>query len=139
MDSFTEGMLNRLDKDVKKKFGVSLCDIMDNPSSYIAEKGFVVKLSRINDYVEKETDNMLQQAKASSKTFHENASKADELTRKIGSYVSSHARQNNIPLIKPVEVELPRFGKSTFYISELTTQPPSSWKGWWSHRLSLPT
>ncbi len=125
MDKFTEQMLRRLDNEVRKKFGISLSAIMEEPSTYMNQKGFAVKLSRITDYVDKETERMLKQAKGSSRAFHESAAKADELTRKIGSYISSHARQNNVPVLKPASVELPMLDKNRFYISELddsTTQ-----------------
>lgn len=119
MDRFTEGMLNRLDRDVRKKFGLSLAAVLDDPSPYMQEKGFAVKLSRISDYVERETENMLEQAKGSSRSFHESAAKSDELTRKIGAYITSHARQNNVPVVQPADVELPMLDKNRFYLSEM--------------------
>jgi len=54
VDGFTEQMLKRLDNDVKKNFGVSLAAILEEPSTYINQKGFAVKLSRITDYVDAE-------------------------------------------------------------------------------------
>ncbi len=119
MDRFTEKMLGRLDNDVRKKFGVSLAAILEEPSAYMDQKGFAVKLSKINDYVDTETERMLAQAKGSLRAFHESAAKANELTRKVGSCISSHARQNNIPFLKPERVELPASDKNRFYISEL--------------------
>ncbi|MDE1865228.1 MAG: hypothetical protein KGH94_01140 [Candidatus Micrarchaeota archaeon] len=119
MDKFTEGILNRLDRDVKRKFGLSLNAVIDEPARYMHEKGFAVKLSRINDYVDKETEKMVEQAKGSSRAFHESASKSDELTRKISAYISSHARQNGIPLVQPADVELRSAGKNTFYLGDL--------------------
>lgn len=119
MDKFTEGMLSRLDKDVKKKFGLSLIDVLEDPASYLSEKGFAVKLSKINDYVDQETERMLEQSKATTRSFHESIAKADNLTRRVGSYISAHARQNNIPMVKPASVELSMFRKSKFYISEI--------------------
>jgi hypothetical protein len=119
LDRFTEGMLNRLDRDVRKKFGLSLNAVLDDPSSYMQEKGFAVKLSRISDYVEKETENMLEQAKGSSRSFHESAAKSDELTRKIGAHITSHARQNNVPVVQPADVELPMLDKNRFYLSDM--------------------
>ncbi len=119
MDRFTEGMLSRLDKEVKKKFGLSLVAIMEDPSSYMNEEGIAIKLSRISDYVEKETGLMLDRAKGSTRSFHESASKADELSRRMESYISAHARQNNVPVVKPAGVELPMLDKNRFYISEM--------------------
>lgn len=119
MDKFTEQLLNRLDKEVKRKFGVSLTSILDDPTEYINQKGFAVKLSRITDYVDKETERMIEQARGSSRALHESAGKANELSRKLESYIASHARQNGIPVIKPARVELPEGDKNRFYISEL--------------------
>jgi hypothetical protein len=119
MDKFTEQMLTKLDGDVKKKFGVSLSAIMDEPSTYMNQKGFAVKLSKITDYVDSETGRMLEQAKSSTRAFHESAAKADDLTRKVGSYISAHARQNNVPVVKPERVELSMFNKNRFYIADL--------------------
>ena len=119
MDRFTEQMLSRLDKDVKKRFGLSLSEVVADPSAYMNQKGFAVKLSKMTDYVDKETEKMIEQAKGSSRAFHESAAKADELTRKVGSYISSHARQNDVPVLKPARVELPAADKNRFYISEM--------------------
>lgn len=112
-------MLKRLDSDVKKKFGVSLAAILEEPSTYINQKGFAVKLSKITDYVDAETERMLDRAKGSGRAFHESAAKADELTRKLGIYLSSHARQSNVPILKPAGVELSLSGRNRFYISEI--------------------
>ena len=112
-------MLSRLDGDVKKKFGVSLSAVVEDPTAYVNQKDFAVKLSKITDYVDKETERMLDNASGSSRTFHESAAKADELTRKVGSYISSHARQNNVPVLKPAKVELPLLDKNRFYISDM--------------------
>jgi hypothetical protein len=119
LDRFTEQLLNRLDKDVKKRFGVSLTSVLAEPSAYMNQKGFAVKLSRITDYVDKQTERMIDQAKGSSKAFHESAARANELTRKVENYISSHARQNGVPVIKPASVELPAADKNRFYISEM--------------------
>ena len=119
MDRFTEQMLNRLDKEVNRKFGLSLAAVIAEPSAFMNQKGFAVKLSRITDYVDRETERMMEQAKGASRAFHESAARADELTRKVGSCISSHARQNNIPILKPASVELPAADKNRFYINEM--------------------
>lgn len=119
MDRFTEGMLNRLDKDVKKKFGVSVHAVIKDPSAFIGEDGFAVKLSKITDYIDSETARMIEQSKGAGRAFHESAAKTDDLTRKIGSYVSLHSFQNNIPFIKLANVELPVEGQSRFYLNKM--------------------
>lgn len=119
MDRFTEGMLKKLEGDVKKRFGVSLSDVIEDPSAYLGEKGFAVKLSKITDYIDSETSRMIEQSRASGKSFHEGAAKADELTRKVGAYISSHARQSNVPFVRPADVELSLFGQSKFYLSQM--------------------
>jgi hypothetical protein len=112
-------MLKGLDRDVRKKFGVSLSSVIDDPTQYMNEKGFAVKLSRINDYVEKETGRMLEQARGTARAVNEGLAKSDDLTRKVGGYISSHARQNNVPLVKPAGVELSVRGSNRFYISDM--------------------
>jgi hypothetical protein len=112
-------MLKKLDGEVKKKFGVSLVAIVHEPSTYMNEKGFAVKLSKITDYVDAETGRMLELAKGSTRSFHESAAKADELTRKVGVYISAHAIQNNIPVLRPVSAEIPLSDKNQFYINEM--------------------
>ena len=117
MDRFTQKMLNRLDGDVKKRFGLSLITIVEDPSAYMNQKGYAVKLSKITDHVDKETGLMLEMAKGSTRAFHESAAKADEITRLVGSYISSHARQSNVPILKPESVELTMVDKNRFYIN----------------------
>jgi hypothetical protein len=119
MDKYTEGILRNLDKEIKKKFKLSLIEVIENPSDYISRDGIDRKLANIEEYVDSAIGAMIDGAKDSAKVQDLRFQKSEDLTRKIASYVKAHAMQNGIPIIAPSALEVRLEGRDRFYVNDL--------------------
>jgi TPP-dependent 2-oxoacid decarboxylase len=119
MDNYTKAVLKKIDKDVKKKFKASVLDIIEEPGNYICEEGSELLIYNVREFVLARIDEMIKSAKTKAKEFNDHAMKADDLTKRFSAYISAHARQSNVPFLKPAVSWIDYSNKDRFYLAKM--------------------
>ncbi len=119
MDNYTKAVLKKIDKDVKKKFKASVFDIIEEPGSYIGEDGSERLIYNVREFVLARIDEMISSAKTNAREFNDHAAKADDLTKRFSGYISAHARQSNVPVLKPTMSWVDYSNKDRFYLAKI--------------------
>jgi hypothetical protein len=119
LDKYTESLLKSIDKAIKKKYKISLVEVLADPAAHASVEDIGIKLANAGEYFQSQIDKMIERAKKGGKIEHDGALKAGELTRNISSYISASARQNKVPILRPRAIELADYGKDYFYVNEM--------------------
>jgi hypothetical protein len=121
MDKYTSGVLRGMDRELKKRFGLSLTAMLEDPASFTGEKAERA-LANMREYVNKRLDEMISSARENDARMHDHALRAGELTARLSSYIAAHARQSRVPVFRPASFELAKRGRDLFYIGEMNTE-----------------
>ncbi|MGC8669945.1 MAG: hypothetical protein ACP5TL_02210 [Candidatus Micrarchaeia archaeon] len=113
---YTGAIIGNLDSSIKKKYGFSLSDLLSNPKALAGQENISVKISNIKSDVNSFIDSQKQDALRREKTFNDILERADSITNKIAQKISVVAKQNNIPIIKPIAVNRNTDNEDHIYI-----------------------
>ncbi len=116
MESYTEELLKRIDKNVKKRFKTSVFEVIENPSNYVQRSGSDKEILEISNFVMSEIDSIIGGVSNKAKDLHDHAVKTDEMSKRFSSYISAHAKQNDVPILKPASSEVSYANKDQFYV-----------------------
>lgn len=119
MERYTEELLNRIDKNVKKRFKTSIFDVIENPMDYVRKSGSDKDIVEISNFVMLEVDAIIGSVSSRAKDLHDHAVKTDEMSKRFSSYISAHAKQNDVPILRPASSEVSYSNKDQFYVGWL--------------------
>lgn len=102
---YSDMLISSMDKQISTKFKVSLRDLLTDPSKYASQQNIQMTIGNIKEEVNKAIDSRIAGFGDSEKALDDAAAKADSLTGQISQSIIVQARQNKVPVIKPVAVD----------------------------------
>ncbi|MCL4373406.1 MAG: hypothetical protein M1360_00380 [Candidatus Marsarchaeota archaeon] len=102
---YTDALISDLDPDIKKKYGVALSELLSNPKDFADNENLSVTIGNIKEDVNSYIESQKQQALLREKNFNDMLERADSISQKISQRLSVTAKQNNVPLVKPVSID----------------------------------
>ena len=91
--------------DIKDKYNIDLKDLLMKPEFYVSKKGIEVTVDNINEDINNYMADMESSMQDDKKDFEKDGLKCDAVSKQLSQNISMQAKQNNIPLIKPLDIE----------------------------------
>ena len=102
---YTDTIVKELDKELNTKYKMTVSGFLSNPGKYAKQANIATSAQNMQEDVNKRIDDMLGEMSDQKKTLEANASKIDAITTQIAQNISMQAKQNKLPILKPVIVE----------------------------------
>ncbi|MDE1868797.1 MAG: hypothetical protein KGH60_02415 [Candidatus Micrarchaeota archaeon] len=102
---YTDMLISGMDRQMNTKFKVSLRDLLTDPSRYASQQNIQITVGNIKEEVNRQIDARIAAMGDAAKALEDAAAKADSLTGQISQSINVQARQNRVPVIKPVAVD----------------------------------
>ncbi|MCL5007196.1 MAG: hypothetical protein M1164_00755 [Candidatus Marsarchaeota archaeon] len=102
---YTDAIVSNMDGMVKSKYGVSLRDLLSDPSSVASKEGVADSIKRIKEDVDAYLDELAESMGPERKRVEDGMSKASAITQQLAQNVSMQSKQYKVPLAKPVVLD----------------------------------
>ncbi len=119
---YTDAIIKEVDKQVGGKFSFSISDFLNDAPKYASERGIEVTISNMREAVNSHIDELLQELPEQVKALDDSIAKANAITRQLSQNISIQAKQNNVPLIKPMQIERDAAREETITINSVDDQ-----------------
>lgn len=113
---YTDMLINGIDKQVGSKYKFSLRALLTDPTKYAAQQNVQMAIDNMKEDVDNYIDGRVKALADEQRSLDDAASKADSITGQLGRSISLQAKQNNVPMIKPVTVDRDTAREETIYI-----------------------
>lgn len=113
---YTDMLITGMDKRVGSKYKLSLRSLLADPTKYATQQNIQITMGNMREDVDKYIDERVKALADEQKDLDDAASKADSITRQLGQSITSQARQNNVPVIKPVTIDRDMAREERVYI-----------------------
>ena len=102
---YTDMLITGIEKQAGTKFRLSLRSLLEDPTRYAAQQNIQITIDNMREEADKYIDEKIDALTEEQKNLDDAASRADSTTKQLGQNIISQARQNNIPVVKPVTIE----------------------------------
>jgi|SRR5271157_5725792 len=102
---YSDDIIKSIDRQISTKYKVTLRGLLTDPRRYAALPNIQMTIGNLKEEVAKYIDAQAKGMAAEKKDFEDSAMRADSLTGQLSQSISMQAKQNNIPIIKPVAVD----------------------------------
>ena len=102
---YTDMLITQFDNAEGKNYKISVRDLLSNPLKYLSQEGISATIENMREDVTSFMDEGIRGAADKKVQFDESLQKCDALTAQLSQSIASRAKQNKIPLIKPVSIE----------------------------------
>jgi hypothetical protein len=99
--------------------GVSARDILTKPAFYVSKSNIETTFSNIREDVENYIEELAKGMEDDKKDMEKDGLKCDAVTKQLSQNISMQAKQNNIPIIKPVSIDRNTDGEEVVYINNV--------------------
>jgi len=93
--------------------------LLTDPSKYAARQNIQISLDNLKEDADKYIDGKAKALEDEQKSLDDLASKADSITGQLARSISLQAKQNNVPMIRPVNVDRDTNREVTVYIDAI--------------------
>ncbi len=115
--SYTDVVISDIDSTLGNKYGkLNLRKLLADPSRYAAQANIVSDAQKMKKDIDGYFDGVLGGLSDQSKALDASLSKADSVTSQLMGNISMQAKQNKLPLIKPVVIDRDITRDETIYI-----------------------
>ncbi|HUC38880.1 MAG TPA: hypothetical protein VL944_01995 [Candidatus Acidoferrum sp.] len=101
---YTDALIKDIDQRIGNKYKLSVRDLLSNLDRYSSQPNISATISNLKEESNKYIDGLLDGMKPQAKEMDDSMAKASEITRQLAQNISMQAKQNNKPVIKPVEL-----------------------------------
>lgn len=112
----TDALLRGIDKQISNKYKVSMRDLLKEPAKYAAQPSIQVTISNMREDAEKYIQQKLDKMENEVRELSDNTARAESITNQLGQNISALAKQNRVPLIKPVDIERDETKEEHIYV-----------------------
>ncbi len=102
---YSDEIIKSLDRQISAKYKLTLRGFLTDPTKFAVTPNIQTTIENlkeeVNSYIDKKANDMVPEKRA----FEDAAMRADALTTQLGQTISVQARQNSIPIIKPILFE----------------------------------
>jgi hypothetical protein len=118
---YTDMLISGIDKQLGSKYKFSLAALLTNPNKYASQPNIQISIGNMKEDVDKYIDDKVKAMADEQKDLDDAASKADSVTGQLSRSISMQAKQNNIPMIRPVSIDRNTDREETIYIDTIDT------------------
>jgi hypothetical protein len=119
---YTDSLITDIDSEMGSKYKMSLREILTDPGKYERQPNLDVTLSNMREDVDKYVDGLLTEMKEESRSLENDMAKVNSITLQLTQNISMQARQHDIALIKPAEIERDTDKDETIVLNTLDDQ-----------------
>ncbi len=116
---YSDGIIKNVDKQIGVKYKLTLRSLLMDPSKYVSQPNIQMTIENLKEEVGKYFDGRVNEMEVEKKAFEDAAMRSDALTGQLSQSISIQARQNNVPMIKPVAVERDTDEEEKIYIDSV--------------------
>ena len=116
---YTDGMISDIDDELGTKYKMSVRRFLSDPGKYAKQEGISITMGNMQEDVDGIIDEQLKDYAAEQKSLMDDAAKADSITTQITQTLNLKAKQNKLPLIRPVMVERDETHDEVVYINSV--------------------
>ncbi len=100
----TDGLLRDVDKKLGSKYKMTVRDLLANLPKYAGQSDISVTIDNMREDVNKYIDGLLEKMPAVTRDLENSMAQANSITRQLSMNIGMQAKQNNVPVIKPVDI-----------------------------------
>ncbi len=113
---YTELLLSDIEPELKAKYGIAIRDLLNNPAKYANTNDIDTVISNMKEAANGAIDDREASLKDEQNNLQKDAAKADVLTAQIGQAISAQAKQNKVPVVKPMLFARDESGDEVVYV-----------------------
>ncbi|MGC8687735.1 MAG: hypothetical protein ACP5RM_03500 [Candidatus Micrarchaeia archaeon] len=102
---YSDAIIKELDPTIEEKYGIRLSDLLSNPRALTSTQNASITIGNIKEEVDNYIEERRKDAAKYESNFDDMIERADAITVKIAQRISTIAKQNNVPLVKPVAID----------------------------------
>ena len=115
----TNDLVESLAPVINDKYGIALKDILINPAFYVSKKDIETTFSGIRDEVDDYVETAMKGLEDEKKNFEKDGLKCDAVSKQLAQSITMLAKQNNIPVIKPVSIDRNVDNEEVIYVNNI--------------------
>ncbi len=112
-------LIESLAPTINDKYGIALKDLLMNPAFYISKKGIEETFSSIREEIEDYVQTTMKGLEDEKKDFEKDGLKCDAVSKQLAQSIAMLAKQNNIPIIKPVGIDRSGENEEVVYVNNI--------------------
>lgn len=117
---YADEIISSVDSAMSAKYGkVSIRKFLTNPGKYAGSPDMASNAQNMKNDVNAYLDTMLGELSSESKTLSDNLIKAESITTQLSQNISMQAKQNRLPLIKPITLDRDTTTDEIIYIDNV--------------------
>ncbi len=118
---YTDGVIKNIDKQIgtSSKYKFTLRSLLTDPSKYAAQPNVQMAIGNLKEEVGKYIEGKSKAMEEERKVFEDAMASSDAVTSQLDQLITMHARQGNVPVIRPVTVDRDTTRDETIYISSM--------------------
>ena len=102
---YSDGVIKNVDKQISTKYKFTLRSLLTDPSKYVSQPNIQMTIENLKEEVDNYINGKAKDMAAEKKAFEDATMRSDALTGQLSQSIAMQARQNNVPVIKPVTVD----------------------------------
>ncbi|OWP53275.1 hypothetical protein Micr_00683 [Candidatus Micrarchaeum sp.] len=115
----TNDLIESLAPVINDKYGIALKDILINPAFYVSKKDIETTFSSIRNEVDDYVETTMKGLEDEKKNFEKDGLKCDAVSKQLTQSITMLAKQNNIPVIKPVSIDRNVDNEEVIYVNNI--------------------
>lgn len=102
---YSDGIIKDLDNLIGAKYKITLRGLLTDPTKYASTPNIQMTIDNMKEEVEAFFDLRAKDLADEKKDFDDGKMRADAVTGQLSQNISMQAKQNNVPIIKPVMID----------------------------------
>jgi hypothetical protein len=115
----TNDLIESLAPVINDKYGIALKDILINPAFYVSKKDIGATFGSIREEVDDYVATTIKGLEDEKKNFEKDGLKCDAISKQLAQSIAMLAKQNNIPVIKPVSIDRNVDNEEVIYVNNI--------------------
>ena len=113
---YTDVVITNIDRNIGNKYKLSVREFLSNPLKYATRQNISATATSMQKDADDFLDTLLDGLKEEKKMLTDSAAKADSITAQLTQNISMQAKQNKVPIVKPVLIERDQVRDEIIYV-----------------------
>ncbi len=113
---YADTIITQVSSNIKDKYNIDLVDLISDPSKFLNTPTINDKINNIKADINSSIDQIITSLGNAKNRLDDEMSVASSLSNKINQHITLHAKQNNVPLIKPYFFKVDEQQTETVYL-----------------------
>jgi hypothetical protein len=116
---YSDGVMKNIDRQISTKYKLTLRSLLTDPSKYVSQQNIQITIDNLKEEVQNYADGKAKDMVAEKKAFEDATMHSDALTSQLGQSIAMQAKQNKVPMIKPVAVDRDTTKEERIYVDSV--------------------